>query len=331
MQSKVRETISYLENLMFFIFFFNDTATTEIYTLSLHDALPISAGALVYAALTFAFVRPMREFTQAIERFRDRPEDASINFVRSARADEIGRAERAAADMAEQIRVSLRQRERLAALGAAVARIAHDLRNMLATAQLVTDRLSQSDDPNVRKIAPRLERAIGRASALAASTLSYGRADPVAPNLKQVSLAEAASEAAADALAGFDEIVSRVEIAPDAVASADPELVHRILVNLIRNAAQAMAGRGRESDGIVLRGDAGQTLAVIEVIDHGGGIPQAIRERMFEPFVSSDRASGGTGLGLAIARDLARAMGGDVVLLRSDAEGTTFQLTLRAT
>ena len=126
-----------------------------------------AAASLMYAALTFAFVRPIAALTTSIEQFRDAPEDVSVAFVRSARADEIGRAERAAADMAEQIRQSLRQRERLAALGAAVARIGHDLRNMLSTAQLVTDRLSTSEDPAVRQIAPRLDLRRRRLSSVA--------------------------------------------------------------------------------------------------------------------------------------------------------------------
>ncbi|MEJ0060014.1 MAG: HAMP domain-containing sensor histidine kinase [Terricaulis sp.] len=290
----------------------------------------VAAGALVYGALTLAFVRPMRHLTQSIERFRDRPEDVSVNFVRSRRADEIGRAERAAGDMAEQIRLSLRQRERLAALGAAVARIGHDLRNMLATAQLVTERLSSSEDPTVRQIAPRLERAIGRAAGLAASTLSYGRSDAAAPVLVPVALGEAVIEAAGDALGGFAEIPCRVEIGDDVQVLADAEHLHRIIVNLIRNAAQAMAGRGRELEGVVVRAAGGRTLTGVEIIDHGPGIPAGVRDRMFEPFVSADRAGGGTGLGLAIARELARAMGGDVTLLRSGSDGTAFQVTLRA-
>ncbi|HVZ99124.1 MAG TPA: HAMP domain-containing sensor histidine kinase [Caulobacterales bacterium] len=290
----------------------------------------MAAGGLVYGALTLAFVRPMRDLTRAIEHFRDRPEDASIAFVRSARTDEIGRAERAAADMAEQIRLSLRQRERLAALGAAVARIGHDLRNMLATAQLVTDRLSKSDDPAVRQIAPRLERAIGRASDLAATTLRYGRADEPAPVMEVVEIAWAAADAAGDALAGFPDVVCRVEVGEEVAARADPEQLHRLFVNLIRNAAQAMTGARSPIREIVVRGAAGEAWCRIEITDTGPGVPERLREELFEPFVTSDRQGGGAGLGLAIARELARAMGGDVVLMRSDGDGAVFQVTLRA-
>jgi signal transduction histidine kinase len=283
----------------------------------------------VYGALTLAFVRPMRALTQAIERFRDAPEDASISFVHSARADEIGRAERAGAAMAEQIRASLRQRERLAALGAAVARISHDLRNMLATAQIVADRLAQSEDPRVRAAAPRLERAIGRAAGLASSALAYGRAEEAAPVLRPIRLAEACAEAAGDGLAGFGELPCRMDVADDVIVVADADHLHRILVNLLRNAAQAMDGRARQGMGVCISAAREGALIALDIADRGPGVPEGARERLFAPFVSADRAHGGAGLGLAIARELARAMGGDVELARSDAEGATFRVTLR--
>lgn len=290
----------------------------------------IAAGTLIYIALTAAFVRPMRELTQAIERFRDRPEDVSIAFPRSPRSDEIGRAQRAAADMAEQVRNALRQKERLAALGAAVARIGHDLRNMLSTAQLVADRLAQSQDPAVRQLAPRLERTIDRAAGLAASTLKYGRADEEPPVLGKVTVAEAVEEAAADALISFPTIEFKSDIEKGLACVADSDHLHRILVNLIRNAGQAMAEHTRKDKTLAIRGWREEGRCEIEVIDHGPGVRESLRERLFEPFVSAAPEAGGTGLGLAIARELTRAMGGELVLTRTGAEGTTFQITLPA-
>jgi signal transduction histidine kinase len=290
----------------------------------------MAAGALMYIALTAAFVGPMRELTEAIERFRDRPEDVSIAFPRSARADEIGRAQRAAADMAEQVRNALRQRERLAALGAAVARIGHDLRNMLSTAQLVADRLAQSEDPTVRQLAPRLERTISRATGLAASTLKYGRADEEPPVLQKVDVTEAAEEAVADGLVGFGEVVYRPEIEPGLACVADPEHLHRIVVNLVRNAGQAMRGHKRPDKLLVVRGTRIDGRCEIEVIDRGPGVREDMLGRLFQPFVSAAPEAGGTGLGLAIARELTRAMGGELELTRTGAEGSTFRITLPA-
>ena len=290
----------------------------------------ISAGTLIYFALSAAFVRPMRDLTEAIERFRDKPEDVSIAFPRSQRTDEIGRAQRAAADMAEQVRNALRQNERLAALGAAVARIGHDLRNMLSTAQLVADRLAQSEDPAVRQLAPRLERTIDRAAGLAASTLKYGRADEEAPVLQKVGVAEAVEEAAAESLIGFAGIEYKPDIERGLACVSDPDHLHRILGNLIRNAAQAMKDHRRRDKTLVVRGLRIEGRCEIEVIDHGPGVRDSLRERLFEPFVSAAPEAGGTGLGLAIARELTRAMGGELELTRTGAEGSTFRITLPA-
>jgi signal transduction histidine kinase len=290
----------------------------------------IAAGSLIYVALTVAFVQPMRELTQAIERFRDRPEDVSIAFPRSARADELGRAQRAAADMAEQVRNALRQKERLAALGAAVARIGHDLRNMLSTAQLVADRLTQSEDPAVRHLAPRLERTIDRAAGLAASTLKYGRADEDPPVLRKVDVSEAVEEAAAEALIQFPGVRYRPDIERGLACVADPDQLHRVLVNLIRNAGRAMIEHTRKDKTLLVRAVRLEGRCEIEVIDHGPGVRENIRERLFEPFVSAAPEAGGAGLGLAIARELTRAMGGELELTRTGAEGSTFLITLPA-
>lgn len=289
-----------------------------------------AVGALLYAALSALFVQPMQELTLAIERFRARPEDVSIAFPRSARSDEIGRAQRAAADMAEQVRNALRQKERLAALGAAVARIGHDLRNMLATAQLVADRMSKSQDPAVRQLAPRLERTIDRAAGLATSTLKYGRADELPPRLASVVISDAAEEAAADALIGFGGIDYRHDIEAGLRCIADDDQLHRVLVNLIRNAGQAMQSTTHQERFVLVRAFRDEGRAIIEVIDHGDGVAEALRPRLFEPFVSAAPEAGGAGLGLAIARELTRAMGGELELTRTGAEGSTFRITLPA-
>jgi signal transduction histidine kinase len=288
------------------------------------------AGALVYTSLTIAFVQPMHDLTEAIERFRDRPEDVSIAFPRSRRQDEIGRAQRAAADMAEQVRNALRQKERLAALGAAVARIGHDLRNMLSTAQLVADRLSKSGDEEVRRLAPRLEKTIDRAAGLASSTLKYGRADEKAPELQRVDVATVSADAAADALVGFEDVQHREDIEPGLGCIADPEHMHRILVNLMRNGAQAMLTQDIKEKTLLIRATRVGGRCEIEVIDRGAGVREGMRDRLFEPFVSAAPEAGGTGLGLAISRELTRAMGGELTLTRTGAEGSTFKIELPA-
>jgi signal transduction histidine kinase len=288
------------------------------------------AGAAVYLLLNWLFVRPVERLTHRVERFSRAPEDASIFADPSRRTDEVGRAERALVDMAGHVRASLRQRERLAGLGAAVARIAHDLRNVLATAQLVTERLNKSEDPAVRQAAPRLERAIGRAAGLAAAALRYGKAEEAAPVLSPVRVHAAVADALDDALTAFPTLPRRADVAEELIAITDPEQLHRILVNLIRNAAQAAASiRPDAEDAVVVSAERRGAAIAIAVRDRGAGVPEAARGNLFQPFVSADRA-GGAGLGLAISRELARAQGGDVQLSQSSPEGAVFEATLPA-
>jgi hypothetical protein len=289
----------------------------------------VGAAAVVYIALNYLFVRPMRRLTRDIERFRDRPEDESVSIKPSGRLDEIGRAETALAAMEQELRAALRHRERLAALGAAVAKIAHDLRNNLATASLVTDSLSGSDDPAVRRMAPRLERAVARAASLAEEALIYGRAQEPAPRIDKVPLQPALREALADAMAGFPGVQSAVDAPAELEVQADPDHLYRILTNLVRNAAQAMAEQtGRTAPGTVFVSTFrdGESVRIL-IADDGPGLPQKVLDTLFQPFVGTQRR-GGTGLGLAIARELARAMGGDVTLSATGPQGTAFELRL---
>jgi len=291
-------------------------------------AISVLSGVVLYVLLTWLFVRPVTSLTQRITQFSDAPENASIFSTQATRRDEIGRAERALADMAEHVRTALRQRERLAGLGAAVARIAHDLRNALSTAQLVTERLSRSEDPSVRQAAPRLERAIGRAAGLASAALRYGKAEEAAPVLTRVGVRAAVDEAMEDALAPFASLSRRMDIGDDVAVLADGDQFHRILVNLLRNGAQAAAqARGGEPDAVIVRAQRRGPAIAISVHDRGGGVGEGAQAHLFEPFVSSNRQEG-SGLGLAISRELARAMGGEVTLARTGPEGSVFEITL---
>jgi hypothetical protein len=292
------------------------------------ETLVVSAfvGAILYGALLALVVRRIRRLTTAIAAFGKRPQDASVDMPPAQGDDEITRAEHALGRMGDEVRAAFRQRERLAGLGAAVAKIAHDLRNSLATAQLVTDRIAHSDDPAVRQSAPRLERALTRASALAEAALRYGKADEPKPVLRTIDVRVALDDAAGDALARMPDVVWRNDAPAGLAARADADDLHRILVNLIRNAGQAL--KEHQAPVIEATAVAGAGLVSIDVADNGPGIPEAVRGRLFQPFATAQR-DGGVGLGLAIARELARAQGGDLVLADS-ASGACFRLTLAA-
>ena len=286
------------------------------------------AGGLLYGGLAILVLQPLRRVTRSIERFALDPE--AEGDPPGDRHDEIGRVERELSRMQDEVRQSLRSRARLVALGEAVAKINHDLRNMLTSAQMASERLADSPDPAVAKALPRLERALGRAAALSRNVLEYGRSEEPEPQRKRFALAPAAAAAAEDAGLTDDGVRLARSIPARFSVHADPEQLHRILVNLMRNARQAIEGDatrvGRR--GVVrISAAAGDGVAVIRISDNGPGIPPRLSEQLFEPFVSG-RSSDGTGLGLTISRELAVSHGGDLALVESGPAGTTFELRL---
>ncbi|NBC20445.1 MAG: sensor histidine kinase [Alphaproteobacteria bacterium] len=289
--------------------------------LGLSLLISLTAGGLVYLLLVFLVVRPVRRVTRSVERFRDDPGSWSRRLEATSRRDEIGRAQNALADMERAVSDSFRQRERLAELGEAVARINHDLRGSLAAAQLVSDGLSRSQDTRVQRAAPRLERALQRAINLATQTLQYGKTKTPAPQLQELALAAIVGEAAEEALGPYGDTGVCNTIAETARVKADPDHLHRIVANLVRNAAEAMEGKGKIRIGL--------QDGRVTIEDDGPGLPEALRENLFRPFSESGKR-GGTGLGLAIARDLSRAMGGDLELVSTGPGGTCFALRLPA-
>lgn len=292
------------------------------------------AGGLVYLTLTVFLVRPIRKITLAMERFRADPADPRSKVELSGRRDEIGRAEAELDRMQADLRAALASRARLAALGEAVAKINHDLRNMLTSAQVASERLAQSQamsgDPGVARALPRLERALDRAVALASNVLNYGKSAELPPQTAPIAL-RAAVEAAAEDAHLADRVQLDTDIDPALEVQADPEQLHRILVNLMRNGREAIESQsGRTAPGaiaVAARREGGAWI--IRVADNGPGLPPRAVERLFQPFAGSARAEG-AGLGLAIAHELAAGHGGDLTLAENGAAGAAFELKLPA-
>ena len=293
----------------------------RIFILSL--IISIVAGGLVFLVLDYLVVRPMRSVTNSIVEFRDNPGAATPDRIVSDRKDEVGQAERALADMETVVSDAFRQRERLAQLGEAMAKINHDLRNSLAVAQLVSDGLSRSEDPRVQRAAPRLERVLERAIKLAQDTLQYGKAGPALANLQDSNISEIVTEAIAEAIARAPNIEIKNEVAANTVRSVDPDHLHRIVSNLVRNAARATSD-ARPDDGLI---SVSVDDNILIIADNGPGLPQKTRDNLFVPFVGST-AKNGTGLGLVIARELSQAMGGDLTLGATSEKGTSFHVEL---
>ena len=287
------------------------------------------AGGLLYGGLAFLVLQPLRRVTRSIEHFAIDP--AREGDPPSDRHDEIGRVERELARMQEEVRVSLRSRARLVALGEAVAKINHDLRNMLTSAQLASERLADSPDPEVARVLPRLERALGRAAALSRNVLEYGKSEEPAPQRIRIALAAAIAAAAEDAGLTAEGVRLSKTIPARFAIHADPDQLHRILVNLMRNARQAIEGDATRRTGrrglVRVTASSEGDDCILRVADDGPGIPPRLSESLFEPFVSG-RASDGAGLGLAISRELAVSHGGMLMLVETGPAGTTFELRL---
>ncbi|MEO1786041.1 MAG: HAMP domain-containing sensor histidine kinase [Pseudomonadota bacterium] len=283
--------------------------------------ISISTGAVIYAILLRMVVRPILRVTSSVEQFREDPGAWRRRLQPTTRRDEIGRAQNALSDMEAAVSESFRQRGRLAELGEAVARINHDLRGSLAAAQLVSDSLARSDDPRVKRAAPRLERALERAIALATDTLQYGKADSNGADLQSLYLKPILDEAAEEGLARHAGIGWDNHVPAACTATVDAEALHRIVANLVRNSAEAMGGNGR----VAVSAEEGCLL----LADSGPGLPDGVADTLFKPFGVTTKRKG-TGLGLAIARDLARGMGGDLTIKRTGPDGTTFAIALKA-
>jgi signal transduction histidine kinase len=297
-------------------------------------SLVISAitAALVYLALHYMFVRPMRRITANMIAFRADPEDNERAIVPSTRLDEIGVAERELATMQSELASMLHQKSRLAGLGLAVSKINHDLRNLLASAQLFSDRLAKIPDPGVQRFAPKLMHALERAIAFCQSTLSYGRLQEPPPDRRPISLEPLVDEVHETLGLGADAPIRWITaIERGLIVEADYDQLFRILLNLARNAVQAMEtqAEGRTDPGrdqIRITGRREGAVVVIELSDTGPGFSDKAQAHLFEAFQGSTR-TGGTGLGLAIAAELVRAHGGDIRLVEGTI-GATLRLTI---
>ena len=286
---------------------------------------------LAAVALNFMVLRPVRRLTTSLIAFGEDPEDPSRIIKPSNAGHEIGAAERALAVMQEELLHELQQKKRLAALGLAVAKINHDLRNMLAPAQLLSDRLAGVSDPLGSRLAPKLVATIDRAIAFCQSTLAYGRAAERPPKPTQIELRGVVGDAAETVSpAGVGAVPIRNDVPSGLMVVADPEQLFRVFLNLLRNAVDALESAGPQPgrDALVdVRAGQDGSTAFVRVCDNGPGVADHARRYLFEAFQGSSRV-GGSGLGLAIAAELVRAQGGAIRLEQTDEAGATFLIEL---
>ena len=296
-------------------------------------SLAISAltGGVLFVLLNRMLIAPIRRVTANIVGYRKAPENANLITTASSRKDEIGILENELGAMEADLFSMLKQRRHLADLGLAVAKINHDLRNTLTSAQLLSDQVANLDDPKVQRLAPRLVHTLDKAIGFAQSVLDYGRQSGAPPRPVPVDLKALVDESIFDAgLVSHPEITVSSAVPDDVVVRADADQLARVFVNLLKNAREALeASSGKVAEPAVTVGFSQDRDGVtLSFVDNGPGLPPRAIDNLFVAFEGAARA-GGTGLGLAIARELTEGNGGILAYVPQDV-GTRFDVSLPA-
>ncbi|PHR60695.1 MAG: hypothetical protein COA43_06020 [Robiginitomaculum sp.] len=292
-------------------------------------AISILTGLMIYFALSVMIVNPVRKLASELAEFRMDPRKRLGDTPTNTRRDEIGQLEREFVTMKDGVRTRLRQQQRLATLGMAMAKINHDLRNVMSSTQLISDRLAEDKEERIRKMGKRLVRAVDRGVKLCEATLSFSKSVEERPKPRKTPLGVLVNEAAVDSLYAEKNTKNKTKfinnIAPELHVFADPDHTYRLFHNLLRNAVQAMEHSDIKT--LVVEASDVDGKTIIRIIDTGPGLPVAAQENLFKAFTASTHA-GGTGLGLTIARELARAQGGNLQLESTTETGTVFVVGL---
>jgi signal transduction histidine kinase len=295
--------------------------------LMLSALISVVTAFLLFLAVRRLLVLPIRNVVRQIDAYAQAPEDARRMIAPKASVVELRTAEDALHSLQTQLTGALKQKERLAQLGGAVAKISHDLRNILTTAQLFADRLEGSADPVVAKSAPKLIGSISRAVSLCESTLAFGKAEERAPVLSRVPLLQLVQDVIeGEGMTPGGLVTSLIDIPPTFQIRADPEQLYRVLSNLVRNARQAIDATGKTGT-IEVSATEDENDWLIRIGDTGPGLPPRARDHLFTAFQGGVR-KGGAGLGLVISAELVRGHGGVLDLAHSDSEGTEFVIRL---
>lgn len=296
--------------------------------LVLSAVISIFTATLLFIAVRAIIVKPIRGVVGHMQHYAAAPEDARRIIAPNAGVTELREAEEALRSLQTELISALRQKDRLAQLGSAVSKISHDLRNILTSAQLFTDRIGSSEDPLVRRMAPKLVGSITRAVHLCESTLAFGKAEEPSPTLTMLTLDDIVADVLdSERLAvGEHDLSLSDNVPPLFTLRADPEQLFRVVSNLVRNARQAIVASGKPGE-INVSAYEDDDNWWIEVADTGPGLPKRAQEHLFTPF-QGGVSKGGTGLGLAIASELIRAHGGALELDRTGPAGTVFSIRL---
>ncbi|SFR06584.1 sensor histidine kinase [Poseidonocella sedimentorum] len=296
--------------------------------LLLSAVISVITAILLFFAVRRLLVTPIHDVVAAVQTYAAAPEDARRIIEPRSGITEVREAEEALRSMQVELTAALKQKERLAQLGQGVAKISHDLRNILTSAQLFGDRIETSEDPVVRRLAPKLMNSVSRAINLSEATLAFGRSEEPPPKLSRFLLEDVVHDVIeSERLAAGDHDISFAEDVPSGLqVRGDPEQIYRVLSNLVRNARQAIVATGEPGE-ICIHAEEDAEYWRIEVRDTGPGLPPKARDHLFEPF-QGYTSKGGSGLGLTISLELLRGHGGDLKLIETGEGGCTFEIRL---
>jgi signal transduction histidine kinase len=287
----------------------------------------VAAFALSYV-IAGRITRPVESLVKSVREF------ARGNYDREITARAHGELEELAAAF-DQMRRSLKQTqadllksERLATVGRMAGSVVHDMRNPLATLTTAAEMLGREDlTPDRRRTLIESQlRAAERMNAMLGELLAFARGN-YQLRLDRHALADIIERARRGVAAHFTRAGVEIEadVAPGLCVRADAERLRRVFENLLANAAQAMPDGGHIEVRATVNGRADRVR--VDVIDGGAGVPDEVRERLFEPFVSHGKI-GGTGLGLAIAKSIVEAHGGRIGLEVNGSPGADFYVEL---
>ncbi|KQS81102.1 histidine kinase [Rhizobium sp. Leaf384] len=293
--------------------------------------ISLFTATLIFLVINRVMIAPIRRMTASMRDFAEDPADPRRVMEPLPGQDELAMAGRHLAAMQTQLQKTLKQQKNLADLGLAVSKINHDMRNILSSAQLLSDRLADVDDPVVKRFAPTLLRTIDRAVGYTSEVLEYGRTTEPEPRRRFLALRPLVEDVgdvlAIDPKSGIGFTIA---VPDDLEVDADGEQLFRVVHNICRNAVQALMNEndpGNPTRTVTVSAMRTGSVVSITVDDTGPGMPRKARENLFAAFRGSAR-SGGTGLGLAIARELVLAHGGTIALVEKATPGTLFRIEL---
>ncbi len=281
------------------------------------------ALAIALGFATTRLTRPVEHLTVAAARIGGGERNVTLP---PDRGDEIGVLTRTISRMLEALREAARGEE-MASMGRMASQVAHDLRNALSPVkmniQILARRHAAPDDPDARHLAIAAEQ-IQYIESILSDMLAFARGEAL--RVEPIDLAGVISSAVLSEIEALEtrNILLTTRGAEDVrPLEGDRVKLTQVFQNLIENAVQASPQGGRID--VVARDEDAATL-IVEVIDHGEGIADDVRARVFEPYFTT--RTRGTGLGLAIVSRIVKQHGGDVTLVKTPGGGTTVRVEL---